>query len=86
MHDKEVSEVAQRQEVLSSSPLRLAQERRETNDCMEMYVKTTKEAGEGLTEAAEQNRGLRTVMSLVADYSDSDSDPGQWGWKKIKAF
>uniref|UniRef100_A0A3Q3XJG9 Probable splicing factor YJU2B n=1 Tax=Mola mola TaxID=94237 RepID=A0A3Q3XJG9_MOLML len=75
--DGEVSEVSQRQEVLSSSPLRVGQERKETNDCMETYVRTTKEAGEGLTEAAEQNRGLRTVISLVADYSDSDSDPGQ---------
>lgn len=68
--DGEISEVTQREEALSTSPAQLGQE------ATERHIRTTDEADEGLTEATERDR-TGAVTSLVADYSDSDSDPGQ---------
>ncbi len=78
--DGEISKVAQ-----SVAPTQVGQEITETNDggSRETLVKTTEEADEGLTKAKdfgkekEQDRSLGAFTSLVADYSDSDSDPGQ---------
>lgn len=59
------------------------QEVAETNDS----VKITEELDKGVMnkeEEKEKEQDRSRVTSLVADYSDSDSDPGQWGcsvWK-----
>lgn len=82
MCDGEISTVAQREEAPSRVP---TQHNTETNDSGsgETHVKTTEEADEGLTKAKdsgkekEQGRSLGALSSLAADYSDSDSDPGQ---------
>lgn len=66
-------DVTQKEEAPHSSPAQLGQEATET------LIKTTKDVDDGLTEATEQNRSLGHITSLVADYSDSDSDPGPWG-------
>ncbi|XP_044047687.1 coiled-coil domain-containing protein 130 homolog [Siniperca chuatsi] len=81
----EISMVTQREEAPSIAPTQVVQEVTEINDAgsRETHVKTTEEADEGLTKAKdfgkekEQYRSLGAVTSLVADYSDSDSDPGQ---------
>lgn len=49
----------------------------------EVKTKTTEEVDKELTGAEdvgkkkEQDRSFGVITSLVADYSDSDSDPGQ---------
>lgn len=68
--DGEISEVTQREKAPSSSPAQMGQE------ATERHIRTTDEADEGLTEATEQDK-TGAVTSLVVDYSDSDSDPGQ---------
>lgn len=68
--------------VTSTVPTRAGQEVTETNGCRETHVQTTEEDSEGLTKTKgcgkekDQDRGFGAVTSLVADYSDSDSDPG----------
>lgn len=58
------------------------QEAMETNSCSlkEMHVKTTEAADDGEKNTKvcvdEKNQDTCLVTSLVADYSDSDSDPG----------
>lgn len=58
---------------------RAGREVTETNGCRET-PQTTEEANEGLTKTKdcgkEQDRSFGAVASLVADYSDSDSEPG----------
>lgn len=66
----QTSGVTQKEEAPRSSP---AQRGREAT---ERLIKTTEDVDDGLTEATEQNRSLGHITSLVADYSDSDSDPG----------
>lgn len=68
--DTQTLDVTQKEEATRSSPAQLG---RETT---ERFIKTTEEVDDGLTEATEQNRSLGHITSLVADYSDSDSDPG----------
>ncbi|XP_059191275.1 probable splicing factor YJU2B [Centropristis striata] len=83
--DGNVSKVTQREEDQSRAPTQEGKEVTETNGSGsgEMHVKTTEEANEGLTQVKdsgkekEQVRRLGALASLVADYSDSDSDPGQ---------
>uniref|UniRef100_UPI0037E91902 probable splicing factor YJU2B n=1 Tax=Semicossyphus pulcher TaxID=241346 RepID=UPI0037E91902 len=83
--DGEISKVAQREEAPSIAQPPLGQEVTETNGCIsrETLVKITAEANAALTNAKdsgkekEQGTSLGAVTSLVADYSDSDSDPGQ---------
>lgn len=77
--DGEISKVTQREEAPSKAPAQVGQEVTEINDSgsRETHVKTTEEADEGLTNSKERDRGLGAFTSLVADYSDSDSDPGQ---------
>lgn len=83
--DGEISKVAQREEAPSIATTKVGQEVTETNDggFREALAKTTEEADEGLTKdfgkEKEQYKSLGAVTSLVADYSDSDSDPGQCG-------
>ncbi|XP_078130445.1 putative splicing factor YJU2B [Sander vitreus] len=73
-------EVPQREEAPSIVPTQMGQDVTETND-NGSSVKTTEEADKGLAKdfgkAKEQGRSLGALGSLVADYSDSDSDPGQ---------
>lgn len=74
---------AQREEASSTVPTQIRQEVTETYDggSREAHVKTTEEA-DGAIKAKdsgkekEQDRSLGALASLVADYSDSDSDPG----------
>ncbi|XP_070683933.1 probable splicing factor YJU2B [Pempheris klunzingeri] len=75
----EISKVAQREEAPSIVPAQVGREVTETNGSAsgEKHAKTTEEADEGLAKEKEQDRSLGAVTSLVADYSDSDSDPGQ---------
>lgn len=77
--DGEISKVTQREEAPSIVPTQVGLEVTETNGsgARGTHVKTTEEADEGLTEEKEQGRSSGAVTSLVADYSDSDSDPGQ---------
>ncbi|XP_071384062.1 probable splicing factor YJU2B [Centroberyx affinis] len=78
--EEAVSRVTQREDETPESGQGVA----ETNNSgsKEMRVNTTEEEGKGLTRAEDcgkekaQDRSF-VVMSLVADYSDSDSDPGQ---------
>ncbi|XP_034757104.1 coiled-coil domain-containing protein 130 homolog [Etheostoma cragini] len=77
-------EVPQREEAPSIVPTQMGQDVTETNKngSRETHVKTTEEADKGLTKAKdfgkekEQGSSLGALASLVADYSDSDSDPG----------
>ncbi|KAM3623833.1 uncharacterized protein V6R79_016088 [Siganus canaliculatus] len=55
----------------SASPKQAAQEVTETKDS------GSRATDEGLTSEKERDRGFGAVTSLVADYSDSESDPGQ---------
>ncbi|XP_022620177.1 coiled-coil domain-containing protein 130 [Seriola dumerili] len=77
--DGEVSKVAKTKEGSNTAvrPTGAGQEVSETNDS----VKTTEEVDKGPVKAEdfekERDRSRGAVMSLVADYSDSDSDPGQ---------
>lgn len=82
-YDKDISKVTQREEGPSMVPTQVGQEVTETNDSGCREVKITEEADKELTDTEdfgkkkEQDRSFGAVTSLVADYSDSDSDPGQ---------
>ncbi|XP_042341268.1 coiled-coil domain-containing protein 130 homolog isoform X2 [Plectropomus leopardus] len=73
-------DVTQREDAPSITPAGL--EVKETHDAgsRQTLVKNTEEADEKLTKDCakekEQDRSLGALASLVADYSDSDSDPG----------
>lgn len=62
-------DVTRKEEAPRSSHTQLGREAAET------LIKT-EDVDDGQTEATEQNRSLGHITSLVADYSDSDSDPG----------
>lgn len=64
--------------VASTTPTRAGQEVAETNGCNKTHIGTAEETSEGLTNAKDcgKEKDGGTVTSLVADYSDSDSDPG----------
>ncbi|KAM6940865.1 putative splicing factor YJU2B isoform 1-T2 [Lycodopsis pacificus] len=68
------------EEAPSIAPSQEGEEPTETNDSgsRETHVKASEEADEGLTKdfGEERGKGLGALSSLVADYSDSDSDPG----------
>ncbi|XP_051239733.1 probable splicing factor YJU2B [Dicentrarchus labrax] len=80
-HSCDGEKVAQRQEAPSIAPEQVGQEIAQTNGggSRETHAETT-EADKGLTKdfgkEKEPERPLATITSLVADYSDSDSDPG----------
>ncbi|XP_019125466.2 putative splicing factor YJU2B [Larimichthys crocea] len=83
-YDGEISKATQREEAPTIVSIQVGQEGTETNGSGsgEAHVKTTEEADERLTQTKdfgkkEQDRCLGAVTSLVADYSDSDSDCGQ---------
>lgn len=83
-YDGEISKATQREEAPAIVSIQVGQEGTETNGSGsgEAHVKTTEEADERLTQTKdfgkkEQDRCLGAVTSLVADYSDSDSDCGQ---------
>uniref|UniRef100_A0A7N8XWL9 Probable splicing factor YJU2B n=2 Tax=Mastacembelus armatus TaxID=205130 RepID=A0A7N8XWL9_9TELE len=79
--DGEISTITQTKDSSSTvvRPTRSGQDATETNDC----AKTTEEVGKGemkaedLEKEKEQDRSRAALTSLVADYSDSDSDSGQ---------
>ncbi|XP_062288893.1 probable splicing factor YJU2B [Scomber scombrus] len=81
MCDKEVLKGTQRDEASGMVPTQVGQE--VTNDSGSTEVKNTESADKELTgaedvgEKKEQDRSFGAITSLVADYSDSDSDPGQ---------
>ncbi|XP_068560476.1 probable splicing factor YJU2B [Cebidichthys violaceus] len=70
------------EEAPSIAPSQQGEELTETSDggSGETRVKSSEEADEGLTKAKdcgkERGKSLGALSSLVADYSDSDSDPG----------
>lgn len=71
---------AEMSKVTTVAPTRAGREVTETNGCRETHVQTTEEANEGQTKTKdcgkEQDTSFGAVTSLVADYSDSDSDSG----------
>lgn len=80
----EISKVSQKEEDQRLSPTQVDQEVTGTHDSgsVETHVRTTEEGqtngkDSGKEKEKEQDRSLGAVTSLVADYSDSDSDSGQ---------
>nr|XP_046229981.1 probable splicing factor YJU2B [Scatophagus argus]XP_046229990.1 probable splicing factor YJU2B [Scatophagus argus] len=80
MCDGETSKLSQREDTPRVSAPQVGREGTETNvsGSTETRGKSTQEADDGLTEAKEkeEDRRLGAVTSLVADYSDSDSESG----------
>lgn len=77
--DKEVLKITQREEASGMVPTQAGQEVRNDSGSTEETGKELTEADKDSGEKKEQDRSFGAVASLVADYSDSDSDPGQWG-------
>ncbi len=73
--DVHITAVTQTEE--APTPTQVGREAAEIidGDSTKTRVKTTEEADEGLTKR--KDRSLGAFTSLVADYSDSDSEPGQ---------
>ncbi|XP_054460130.1 probable splicing factor YJU2B [Anoplopoma fimbria] len=81
--DGEISKASQREEAQGAAPSQVGEEEvteKNDNKYRDMPVNTTEEANEGLTKAKdsgkERGKSLGALPSLVADYSDSESDPG----------